>query len=142
MIYTIFYATNEAFRALSGGLAFAIKMHDEYPDEVPPPVSLRDLTVTHRPIVLMSVKYAANDLQAMEEIFIVMQGEKWSDPGSELQVPAQALIKATPDVSHTSMSCGDIIVTEVGQVYMVAAAGFDYLGMQGTDEMFIEGHQA
>lgn len=141
MFYTIFYATNEAFRALSGGLAFAIKMHNEYPDEVPPPPSLRDLTATHRPIVSMSVKNAANDLQAMEEIFIAMQGERWSGC-SVTQPAAQALIKATPDVDHTSMSCGDIVVTEIGQVYMVADAGFTYLGMLGSDEMHVEEHRA
>jgi hypothetical protein len=120
-------------------LAFAIEMHAKYPDEVGPPPDLRNLFATHRPIVAISDPQWDDDLSSMERIFVQMQGENWS--GCPVtQPPAQALIKATPDVGHTSMSCGDIIVTEIGQVYMVAGCGFTYLGMLGSDELYTEEH--
>jgi hypothetical protein len=51
-----------------------------------------------------------------------MQAESWSPNGE-----ARPLI-IQKDLTHTSMSMGDVIVDEAGSVHLVAMFGFEYLG--------------
>ena len=47
-----------------------------------------------------------------------MQGENWSPNGEARPLIAQL------DLSHTSMSIGDVAVDEVGIAHLVTACGF------------------
>jgi hypothetical protein len=58
----------------------------------------------------------------LDDVHSAMQGENWSPNGE-----ARELI-ASLDLTHTSMSTGDVIVDEAGVAHMVESLGFKNLG--------------
>lgn len=60
--------------------------------------------------------------KGLDDVFHVMQGEIWSPNGE-----ARDLIMSK-GLGHTSMSMGDVIVDDVGNVHVVAMVGFKAIG--------------
>lgn len=104
----VWYANRDAFRDLSMGLNFALKRG------VPIPTSRELLTQTHHRLGVV-------DETDLEEVFMMMQGERWSPEGQ-----AAGLIRRL-GLSHTSMSIGDVVVLPNGKIFMVDSAGFKLL---------------
>jgi|WetSurSiteA1Bulk_404760.scaffolds.fasta_scaffold104430_2 hypothetical protein len=73
-----------------------------------------NVTATH---VFIGTQFASGE-QALESVFLRMQGEEWSPNGEAIN-----LIKAV-GADHTSMSVGDVIVDEDGNVFGVENIGF------------------
>lgn len=61
----------------------------------------------------------------LEEVFVQSQAENWSPMGE-----ARELIRRL-GLSHTSMSVGDVIVSELDTYYQVAGCGFKVI-LQGA----------
>lgn len=76
-----------------------------------------------------------NDIPAfLEQIFIEMQGEKWSPNGGQRQ-----LIEET-GAGHTSMSAGDLVYDDKRNVVWICkGSGFEELRLKdlGTDEEIV-----
>jgi hypothetical protein len=78
-----------------------------------------NLEATH--VLLKSIEVEAGTPNPREYVFHQMQGEIWSPAGE-----ARALIESK-GLQHTSMSVGDVIVTESGEKHVVAGFGFKQL---------------
>lgn len=72
------------------------------------------LEQTHAPVAFV-------DGGNLEDVYAIMQGEKWSPNGE-----ARDII-STSNTWHTSMSVGDVIVNEAGDAWEVADFGFHAL---------------
>lgn len=62
------------------------------------------------------------ECDGIERAYHEMQGEVWSPMGE-----SRALIESK-GLSHTSMSVGDVIIDDVGNVHVVAPVGFKGIG--------------
>lgn len=62
------------------------------------------------------------EAQNKEDVFFLMQGENWSRNGEALSLIEQKKL------NHTSMSIGDVIEDELGDVFIVEISGFRKLG--------------
>lgn len=81
----------------------------------------KDLEDTH--VLLKHLDIPDGEMTAqLEDIFHTMQGEVWSPNGE-----AKPLI-LSKGLRHTSMSVGDVVVTEDGTVFVVDMIGFKPLG--------------
>lgn len=118
-IYQIFYATAETFRNCFDSAEFADA------------INLKDLTATHRPVASIQTEDEDWDERTdLSTIFNQMQGEIWSPNGEARDVIL------TAGLSHTSMSVGDVVVTEWGGVWLVKEVGFAYLGLRSGHKWF------
>ncbi len=75
----------------------------------------RDLAATH--VHLIDI-----DATGINQLYQFMQAENWSPNGE-----ARSLIESK-GLQHTSMSVGDVIVDDVGNVHVVATIGFKAIG--------------
>ena len=99
-----------------------------------------DLEKTHVRLRMLEVHkpwYAEADdtltiEEALEEAFRAQQGEVWSRNGE-----ARALIEQK-GLKHTSMSVGDVLVTNTGDIYEVASVGFRKIGKRSTWSVIAE----
>jgi hypothetical protein len=80
-----------------------------------------DLDKTHVFLINRTVEADTPD-DAREEAYRVQQGEVWSADGE-----ARPLIQQK-GLHHTSMSVGDVLVDDSGDVYEVQSFGFGKLG--------------
>lgn len=101
---TIWYMKDSASRDFSGGYKWL-------EEKGMLPSTPADLSKTH--IRLGSIKKAD-----LEDVFSALQGEKWSPNGE-----ARSLIRGL-DLSHTSMSVGDIILVDGMKMMIVDSFGF------------------
>jgi len=96
-IYTVYYMKPESFLRFNFGIDFPTVKH---------------LVDTHRPVRSVRAKDP-------EEVFMQMQGEVWSPNGEK-----RKLIEAL-ELSHTSMSAGDVVRDHsTGKHFVAAPMGF------------------
>jgi hypothetical protein len=62
------------------------------------------------------------DANGLNAAYAMMQAESWSPKGE-----ARSLIEGK-GLGHTSMSVGDVLIDDVGNVHVVAALGFKAIG--------------
>lgn len=76
------------------------------------------------PTNLAATHVHLKDIEAAnpERVWLAMQGENWSPNGE-----ARPLIKEK-GLCHTSMSVGDVVCADTGEVKLVANCGFVTLG--------------
>lgn len=101
--FKVFYTKNEHFSDFIMGT------------QTPDP---KNLEKTHTYLKTHRLEKGA---QSLSQVFHYMQGDQWSPKGE-----ARPLIEEK-GLGHTSMSVGDVIVTE-GFAYMVDLIGFKELG--------------
>lgn len=81
----------------------------------------KQLGLTHVELKTLEVDVPGDGLSQLEAVFHQMQGEVWSPNGE-----ARELIESK-GLRHTSMSVGDIIVDQLGAVFLVEDVGFRQL---------------
>lgn len=81
-----------------------------------PTVRLEDLQETHRPIAFVEAESAPGE--TLDDIYWSMQAFNWSPNGEARDIIGES------GCGHTSMSVGDVIVSEDGRTWEVLNYGF------------------
>ena len=140
--FTVFYAksnyetkpeTEVPSRVFGSGIEFA---RDHSPEVVAQLEA--DIYSTHVPIVEIHIDDSdlVDPLHILDRVYSAMQGERWSVGANHRW--AQRLIRSLPDIHHTSMSVGDIIVdNDTLEVYMVDRSSFSTIsaGRRASSEV-------
>jgi hypothetical protein len=134
--FTVFYAksnyetkpeTEVPSRVFGSGIEFA---RDHAPKVVAQLEA--DIYSTHVPIVEIHIDDSdlVDPLHILDRVYSAMQGERWSVGANHKW--AQRLIRSLPDIHHTSMSVGDIIVdNDTLEVHMVDRSSFSTISAVG-----------
>ena len=83
-----------------------------------PPTPPADLTETHTQVAKVIFNEWKESEEAANEIWIIMQGERWSPQGE-----AKDLIRSL-NLKHTSMCIGDLIKAPSGNLFVAESVGF------------------
>lgn len=114
--FEIWFTKSDEFRDFSMGLNFLKKYSKKKI-----PYRVEDLPKTHIKLGSMTGNPSLNSEDQIESIYMALQGDMWSPNGE-----ARNLIRGL-GLSHTSMSVGDIIVTNDGKLYFIDSFGYKEL---------------